>query len=614
MSTSVQASGALLGEDARQQQYLTGLRQVLDGRFGVGELRTFCFDLGIDYDDLPGESKADKARELVSYVERHGRLSDLVALGKARRPDIPWGDPSAAVSTTRIAEIAFVDREGELSLLNPDRLRASRSPYTLISAPAGYGKSSLLQYLANTVESDESLREKWCVRYMDLGLMAAQDPEGQVAHIAHAIAGSPSLRASDPPVVPSQQVGKGGDSAGGSTARETSVPQFVEMILPVDEVVRAVVQDLSTPLPEGRRAVLLIFDAVERLGEGSQKWLYALLNDLRRRSHLGAQEIIVVRVIIAGRSVERFWEGYEQAYPKQAVPQRILLARFDAHPVRELIWNRARAAHVELDGQIVHQIAVEIQYLSGGHPAVICSLVDDLAGQSFAIGPVEEYFTRCRQQLVRTCLASVAHSLLKSLENDLDAQGRRAVQVLSIFRQVNANTVQVLVAEGALGPEINEIDLLGDMQTANLLEGPSIRTPFYRNHSTRSIWALDMAYGSPENAALYQRLNKVALGLYRGWIHNLGQGLPDTPLKAMQRMLSVVEWLFHALQDSDLDEDGLRSELQAHVAVLSEDDQLSLIADLIADEIKKDTEVHYLIRRRLGRDGVSTVCSWLQSL
>jgi hypothetical protein len=587
MSTNVQASDALLGEGARQQQYLTRLRQVLDGRFGVGELRTFCFDLGIDYDDLPGESKADKARELVSYVERHDRLSDLVALGKTRRPDISWDDLSAAVITARIAEITFVDREGELSLLRPDRLRASRSPYTLISAPAGYGKSSLLHYLVNTIESDESLQERWCVRYMDLGLMAAQDPEGQVAHIAHAIGGSPSLRASDLPAVPSQQVG---------------------------EVVRAVVQDLSTPLPEGRRAVLLIFDAVERLGEGSRKWLYALLNDLRRRSHLDAQEIIVVRVIIAGRSIERFWEGYEQAYPKQAVPQRIHLARFDAHPVRELIWNRARAAHVELDGQIVHQIAVEVQYLSGGHPAVVCGLVDDLAAQSFAVGPVEEYFTRCRPQLVQTCLASVAHSLLKSLEDDLDAQSREAVQVLSVFRQVNANTVQVLVAEGALGSEINEIDLLGDMQTANLLEGPSIRTPFYRNHSTRSIWALEMAYGSPESAALYQRLNKVALGLYRRWIHNLGQGLPDTPLKAMQRMLSVVEWLFHALQDSDMDEDGLRSELQAHVAVLSEDDQLSLIADLIADEIKKDTEVHHLLRRRLGKDGVSTVCSWLQSL
>lgn len=614
MSANVHASDAPWGEGARQQQYLTMLRQVLDERFGAGELRTFCFDLGIDYDDLPGESKADKARELVSYVERHGRLSHLVALGKARRPDISWDDLSTAARITRIAESTFVDREGELSLLKLDRLRASRSPYTLISAPAGYGKSSLLRYLVNAIESNQSLREKWCVRYMDLGLMAAQDPEGQVAHIAHAIAGSPSLRASDLPVVSSKQLVEGGGIASGGTARNTPVPQFIETMPPVDEVVRAVAQGLSTPLPEGRRAVLLIFDAVERLDEGSRKWLYALLSDLRRRSHLDAQEIIVVRVIIAGRSVERFWEGYEQAYPKQAVPQRIRLACFDAHPVRELIWNRARAAHVELDGQIVHQIAVEVQYLSGGHPAVICGLIDDLAAQSFAIGPVEEYFTRCRQQLVQTCLTSIAHSLLESLESDLDAQGREAVQVLSVFRQMNANTVQVLVAEGTLGPETNEIDLLGDMQTANLLEGPSIRTPFYHSRSTRSIWALDMAYGSPESAALYQRLNKVALGLYRGWIHNLGQGLPDTPLKATQRMLSVVEWLFHALQDSDIDEDGLRSELQAHIAVLSEDDQLSLIADLIADEIKKDTEVHYLLRRRLGQDGVSTVCSWLQSL
>jgi hypothetical protein len=572
---------APLDAGARQQRYLTRLREVLNDRFDVGELRTFCFDLGIDYDNLPGERKADKARELVSYLERHNRLSHLVALGKVRRPDISWEDLSAAVGITRITESEFVDREGELSLLEPERLRASRSPYTLISAPAGYGKSCLLRYLVNTIESAELLGEKWCVRYLDLGLVEAKGPEGQVAHIAHAIAGLPALRAGD---------------------------------LTTDEVVSAVVQRLSKPLPEGRQAVLLIFDAVEQLSEGSRRWLYALLNDLRRRSHLDAQEIITVRVIIAGRSVERFWEGYEQAYPKQAIPQRIHLGRFDALPIREWIWNRARAVRVELDAQIVHQIAVEVQYLSGGHPAVISGLVDDLADQSFTVGSVEEYFAQRRQQLVQTYLSPVARSLLKSIENDLDTQSAEAAQVLSVFRQVNANTVQILVAEGALGSEVNEIDLLGDMQTANLLEGPSIRSPFYRNRSIHSIWALDMAYTSPESGARYQRLNKIALALYRSWIHNLGQGLPDTPLKAMQRMLSVVEWLFHALQDSDMDDDRLRSELHAHVVVLSEDDQLPLIAGLIADEIKEDTEVHYLLQRRLGRDGVSTVCSWLQSL
>jgi len=136
----------------------------------------------------------------------------------------------------------------------------------------------------------------------------------------------------------------------------------------------------------------------------------------------------------------------------------------------------------------------------------------------------------------------------------------------------------------------------------------------YRDLWLRRIWALDLAHGSRENQAQYRRLNEIALGLYRSWIHNLGRGLPDTPLKATQRLLSVVEWLFHALQDENIDEDGLRSGLQEHIRVLSEGSQSLSVADLIADEIKKDAEVRYLLHHRLGDDGVSTACNWLQLL
>jgi hypothetical protein len=121
-----------------------------------------------------------------------------------------------------------------------------------------------------------------------------------------------------------------------------------------------------------------------------------------------------------------------------------------------------------------------------------------------------------------------------------------------------------------------------------------------------------MAYGSPEHQAQYRRLNQIALDLYSNWIHNLGQSLPDTPLKATQRLLSAVEWLFHALQD-EIDQDKLRSELQRHVRALAEGNQLPLVADLIADEITQDTEVCYLLRQRLGDDGVSIACGWLQA-
>jgi hypothetical protein len=75
-----------------ERKRLAGLRQVLTKRFDEGGLRTFCFDLGVDYDDLLGEGKADKARELVSYLERRDRIPELVEIGKKTRPDILWED------------------------------------------------------------------------------------------------------------------------------------------------------------------------------------------------------------------------------------------------------------------------------------------------------------------------------------------------------------------------------------------------------------------------------------------------------------------------------------------------------------------------------------------
>ncbi|MGD2179340.1 MAG: hypothetical protein PVG71_16140, partial [Anaerolineae bacterium] len=77
-----------LAKTERQVQ----LRQILTDHFNEGELHTLCFDLGVDYDDLPGEGKANKARELVSYLERRKRIPELVELVKKRRPRISWGD------------------------------------------------------------------------------------------------------------------------------------------------------------------------------------------------------------------------------------------------------------------------------------------------------------------------------------------------------------------------------------------------------------------------------------------------------------------------------------------------------------------------------------------
>jgi hypothetical protein len=78
-----------------RSDYLTGLRQILATHFDEGELRTLCFDLHIDYDDLPGAGKVNKARELVAYLERHGQIPNLLEVGKQLRPDVVWGNMQA---------------------------------------------------------------------------------------------------------------------------------------------------------------------------------------------------------------------------------------------------------------------------------------------------------------------------------------------------------------------------------------------------------------------------------------------------------------------------------------------------------------------------------------
>lgn len=76
-------SGAPISDIAPPQ-----LRQLLDSRFSLEELRTLCFDLDVEYENLPGEGKAAKARELIAHMQRHGRMPELVAAVRRARQDI----------------------------------------------------------------------------------------------------------------------------------------------------------------------------------------------------------------------------------------------------------------------------------------------------------------------------------------------------------------------------------------------------------------------------------------------------------------------------------------------------------------------------------------------
>ena len=64
------------------------LHDVLISAFNDEELQTLCFTLGVDYDSLPAQGKAGKARELILHLEHRGVLHRLDALCRRERPSV----------------------------------------------------------------------------------------------------------------------------------------------------------------------------------------------------------------------------------------------------------------------------------------------------------------------------------------------------------------------------------------------------------------------------------------------------------------------------------------------------------------------------------------------
>jgi len=58
--------------------------------FNEEELRSLCFELGVDFDNIPGSIKEAKAQGLTELMWRTGELGNLVDLAKEKRPNLIW--------------------------------------------------------------------------------------------------------------------------------------------------------------------------------------------------------------------------------------------------------------------------------------------------------------------------------------------------------------------------------------------------------------------------------------------------------------------------------------------------------------------------------------------
>ncbi|MCA9968482.1 MAG: hypothetical protein KC423_29760, partial [Anaerolineales bacterium] len=77
-------------DEARATQNRAEFLKLLDLHFNESEIDRLCFDLGIDFENLPDKTKVEKARELILYCKRNGRLNDLQTEVREKRSHVEW--------------------------------------------------------------------------------------------------------------------------------------------------------------------------------------------------------------------------------------------------------------------------------------------------------------------------------------------------------------------------------------------------------------------------------------------------------------------------------------------------------------------------------------------
>ncbi|MFO7662835.1 MAG: hypothetical protein R6X18_09605 [Chloroflexota bacterium] len=111
------------------------LSQLLDWlvyHFDKEELKTIAFKLRIDIDNLPADNKESFARELIRYLDRRDRLSELVILVQQNRPHVSW--PMARQPTQPLSESEANDLQIVLERLNKIAEQLDESSHTISDA------------------------------------------------------------------------------------------------------------------------------------------------------------------------------------------------------------------------------------------------------------------------------------------------------------------------------------------------------------------------------------------------------------------------------------------------------------------------------------------------
>lgn len=136
---------------------------MIDQTFSNEEINSLCFDLGIDYEHLRGQTKLGKIEDLLMYLIRRKRLAELVDVCRQQRPDTLWSDPPPTEELLRDIQVAddILRPQLILSLFNVEERKRIYEDEIVIVQRSGFRQQYrfglALQNLANGSKPAEKI-------------------------------------------------------------------------------------------------------------------------------------------------------------------------------------------------------------------------------------------------------------------------------------------------------------------------------------------------------------------------------------------------------------------------------------------------------------------------
>jgi tetratricopeptide (TPR) repeat protein len=138
------------------------VHRFISEHYDLEELRTLCFDLGIDHENLPGKAKEGLARELVRWAGHNKHLADLLAKLHDDRP-APFDKSGLSLAPewidTLYSDLAAFEQDSA-PLTAWDRFRRTRLFYPAVGVGAVVILVIVVASIASTIGSMSGVRQE----------------------------------------------------------------------------------------------------------------------------------------------------------------------------------------------------------------------------------------------------------------------------------------------------------------------------------------------------------------------------------------------------------------------------------------------------------------------